>query len=309
MAVMGQDSLWFCPEMKVSRSNSNELEWGFFLISNHGVSTDLYRKIYALSNDLFSLPYETKIKAGPSSSARTYTPHFIASPFFESFRVSGPDFFASAQVSAEVLFDQPNPEFNEKLTEYGKKMSELSKIIVELVLLCLGEDFPEKFYGPDFSDCHGYMRINNYSPPESLEGEEIEGLGMHTDMSCVTIVYQDETGGLQVRSKEGLWMDINPCPDTLVVNIGDLMHAWSNAKLRSSEHRVVLSRNVNRFSLAFFWCFDDEKLISAPIEVVGEGKGSVFKPFVCKEYLKFRESNEKGKFDKVGFTVRDFAGN
>jgi isopenicillin N synthase-like dioxygenase len=79
--------------------------------------------------------------------------------------------------------------------------------------------------------------------------------------------------------------------------------------LRSSEHRVVLKRNVHRFSLAFFWCFEDEKVIFAPDEVVGEGSMRIYNPFVCREYLKYRESSEKGRFDKVGFTVKDFAGN
>lgn len=186
-------------------------------------------------------------------------------------------------------------------------MCELSKRIVKAVLMSMGEDFA-KFYQSDFSNCHGYLRINNYSSPETVEEKEVEGLGMHTDMSCVTIVCQDEIGGLQVRSKEAKWLDINPCEDALVVNIGDLMHAWSNGKLRSSEHRVILKPNVNRFSLAFFWCFEDEKEIFSPDEVAGEGGLRIYKPFFCREYLKFRESSEKGKFDKVGFTVKDFAG-
>ncbi|EEF51586.1 gibberellin 20-oxidase-like protein [Ricinus communis] len=280
-------------------------EWGFFRIINHGVSKDLYRKLYFLADHLFNLPCESKIKIGPSSSIKTYTPHFIASPFFESLRVSGPDFFASAQTSSQVLFHHPNPEFSEAMSEYGNKMSELSKRIVKAVLISMGDDFAEKFYESDFNKCHGYMRINKYSPAESAE--EVEGLGMHTDMSCMTIVCQDDIGGLQVRSKLGKWMDINPCEDTLVVNIGDLMHAWSNGKLRSSEHRVVLRRQVHRFSLAFFWCFEDDKVIFAPNEVVGEGNLRMYKPFVCRDYLNFRESSEKGKFDKVGFTIKDFA--
>lgn len=287
-------------------------EWGFFHIINHGISKDVYRKLYSLSTHIFSLPYESKIKLGPSSSVRTYTPHFIASPFFESLRVSGPDFFASAQSSTGILLDHPNPdEFSETVKEYGIEMSELSRRIVRAVLMSMGGDFARKFDESDFNNCHGYMRINSYSPPEisTVEGKEAEGLGMHTDMSCVTIVCQDEIGGLQVRSREGKWMDINPREDALVVNIGDLMHAWSNGKLRSSEHRVVLKRNVRRFSLAFFWCFEDEKVIFAPDEVVGEGSTRIYNPFVCREYLKFRESSEKGRFDKVGFTVKDFAGN
>lgn len=104
-------------------------------------------------------------------------------------------------------------------------------------------------------------------------------------------------------------MDIEPCAETLVVNIWDLMQAWSKGKLRSSEHRGVLKRCVSRFSLAFFWCFEDESVIYAPHEVVGEGNLRVYKPFICADYLKFRESNEESKFEKVGFTVKEFAGN
>ncbi|RVW41949.1 Gibberellin 20-oxidase-like protein [Vitis vinifera] len=282
-------------------------EWGFFHITNHGISMDLFKKLKSLSNSLFCLPSVSKLKVGPSSSLMTYTPHFIASPFFESFRVSGPDFFTSARSSAEVVFNHPNSEFSEVFQEYCTKMSQLSKRIIEVVLMCLGNDFEKRLYESEFNNCNGYLRINNYSPPESTK--EVEGLGMHTDMSCITIVYQDEIGGLQVRSKEGKWMDINPCEGTLVVNIGDLMQAWSNANLRSSEHRVVLKQqHVNRLSLAFFWCFEDDKVIISPNEVVGEGNSRIYQPFVCADYLKFRESNEKGKFEKVGFTVKDFAG-
>ncbi|KAF8378792.1 hypothetical protein HHK36_030141 [Tetracentron sinense] len=173
-------------------------EWGFFHITGHGISQDLYSKLYSLSKHLFSLPSITKLKLGPSSSIKTYTPHFIASPFFESLRVSGPDFFTPAQTSADLLFDQPNSEFSEILQEYGSKMTEISKRILQIVLMSLGDGFERKYYESEFSDCNGYLRIINYSPPKKVEDEEVEGLGMHTDMSCVTIVYQDEIGGLQL---------------------------------------------------------------------------------------------------------------
>ncbi|KAM0023831.1 putative gibberellin 3-beta-dioxygenase [Helianthus debilis subsp. tardiflorus] len=280
-------------------------EWGFFHIINHGISKELYNNLRFLSNQLFDLPYEQKLKAGPSSNIKTYTPHFIASPFFESIRVSGPDFFASACSSAEVLLNQPTSEFSEVLREYGMKMRTLSNKIIEMLLMSLGDDFEKKFE-PEFSSSEGYLRINNYSPPEIIE-KDVEGLGMHTDMSCITIVYQYEIGGLQVRSKQGKWMDIEPCAETLVVNIGDLMQAWSNGKLRSSEHRVVLKERKNRFSLAFFWCFEDNKVVFAPDEVVGEKGLRGYRPFLCGDYMKFRENSEKGKFEKVGFTVKDFA--
>ncbi|KAL5727458.1 hypothetical protein ACHQM5_000653 [Ranunculus cassubicifolius] len=282
-------------------------EWGFFYITNHGISKEQYRELYSLSKQLFDFPTDAKLKLGPLSSAKTYIPHFIASPFFESFRVSGPDFLSSAKSTTDVLFSPTNSEFSEILQEYGNTMVDISKKIVEAVLECLGIGFGEK-YGAEFSSCHGYLRIINYTPPKNVEDEEVEGLGMHTDMSCITVLYQDEIGGLQVRSKDGEWIDLNPCEGALVVNIGDMMQAWSNGRLRSSEHRVVLKQSINRLSLAFFWCFEDEKVISAPVNVVGEENIRNYKPFVCGDYLKFRETSETGKFEKVGFTVADFAG-
>lgn len=191
------------------------------------------------------------------------------------------------------------------MQEYGSRVTELSKTILRLILTTLGNESDSKYYESEFQHCHGYMRINNYSSPRSSE-PEAEGLGMHTDMSCVTIVYQDEIGGLQVRSREGRWMSIAPREGTLVVNVGDMLQAWTNDRLRSSQHRVVLGRRP-RFSLAFFWCFEDHKVVEAPDDVVGEREARMYKPFVCSEYLTFRENTERGKFDKVGFTVKDFA--
>ncbi|XP_015961783.1 gibberellin 20-oxidase-like protein [Arachis duranensis] len=308
-------------------------EWGFFHIINHGISKDLCIQLQSLSKQFFSLPYDTKLKLGPFSSLKSYTPHFIASPFFESLRVNGPNFYLSAKTSEDLLFHKQDSKLSEMLQEYGNKMEELSKKILRAVLMSLGEGIEKKFLESEFSKCHGYLRINNYSSSQVennniiMEDDDdellVEGLGMHTDMSCITILYQDEIGGLQVKSKNnnnnegegrGKWIDIKPSEGTLVVNIGDMLQAWSNDKLRSSEHRVVLrkpsivKKNNSRFSLAFFWCFEDEKIILAPDEVVGDGNKRFYKPFLCLDYLKFRENNVRGKFEKVGYTVKDFAG-
>ncbi|KAL2892210.1 Gibberellin 20-oxidase-like protein [Bienertia sinuspersici] len=281
-------------------------EWGFFQIINHGISEELYSKLCSFSRQLFSLPSDTKIKLGPSSSVKSYTPRFIASPFYEGLRVVGPDFFSSAECSGRVLFGNESNEFSEVVQEYGVKMTELSRQILEAILMSLGDGF-KKFYETEFMKSYGYLRIINYAPPEPSQ-EEVEGLGKHTDMSCMTILYPDDVSSLQVRSKEGKWMDIEPCEGSLVVNLGDMLEAWSNGRLRSSEHRVVLRKPRNRLSLAFFWSFEDDKVIFAPEEVVGEGNKRVFKPFVCSDYVRFREFEDEEIYEKVGNTVRDFAG-
>lgn len=116
------------------------------------------------------------------------------------------------------------------------------------------------------------------------------------------------SGNLILRFQTGNWLDISPHENTLVVNIGDLMHAWSNGQFRSSEHRVVLRHKLRRFSVAFFWCFEDEKEIICPEELMEEGNLRLYRPFICAEYIRFRENSEEGKFEKVGFNVKHFAG-
>lgn len=86
-------------------------DWGFFHIINHGISKDLCSQIHYLSKYLFSLPSEAKLKLGPFSSIKSYTPHFIASPFFESLRINGPNFYVSAKSSEDILFDKQNSKF------------------------------------------------------------------------------------------------------------------------------------------------------------------------------------------------------
>lgn len=85
--------------------------WGFFYITNHGINKDLYDHLRALAHQAFNLPLDAKLKIGPLTAVGTYTPHFIASPFFESLRVSGPNYFASAKGSSDAIFEQPNVEF------------------------------------------------------------------------------------------------------------------------------------------------------------------------------------------------------
>ena len=65
---------------------------------------------------------------------------------------------------------------------------------------------------------------------------------------------------------------------------------------------------LNHLSLVFFFNFEDEKVVLAQDDVIGEGNLKMYRPFVCLDYLKFRENNEKENFDKIGYSANDFAG-
>ena len=180
------------------------------------------------------------------------------------------------------------------LDEYGSKMKEVSKRVVKLLLNILGDNIENKFYDSEFS--------NGFTPRDMNEEEEEEVFKQHTDLSYVTIVFQNDIRGLHMRLKGGDWMDVRPSEDdNLVMNIGDFMEAWSNGRLRSAVHRVVLRKNnMKRFSMAFFLTPEDnDKEIYAPseVEVVGKGKSRLYRPFSPQQYRLFKEQNyEKGKY-------------
>ena len=185
-------------------------------------------------------------------------------------------------------------------------MTEISKRVLKLLLSILGDNIENKFYDPEFSNCNGYLRINGYTPPDMNDDEEVELLEKHTDVSYVTIVFPNDIRGLQMRSKGGDWIDVRPSEDdVLLVNIGDYMEAWSNGRLRSAVHRVVLRKNnMKRFSIVFTSTPDESREIYAPSEVVGEGKSRLYRSFFTQQYKHFRENS----YEKIGASIKDFVG-
>ncbi len=79
------------------------------------------------------------------------------------------------------------------------------------------------------------------------------GVGEHTDYGVLTILAQDNCGGLQVKNCRGEWIEATPVPDTFVINIGDMLERWTRGLLKATPHRVAKSQHKNRLSAPFFF--------------------------------------------------------
>ncbi|XP_044462323.1 gibberellin 2-beta-dioxygenase 8-like [Mangifera indica] len=138
-----------------------------------------------------------------------------------------------------------------------------------------------------------YLRMNRYPPcPLSFE---VYGLIPRTDSDFLTVLYQDQVGGLQLR-KDGRWLSVRPNPQVLIINIGDLFQALSNGVYKSIEHRVVGQSEVERYSAGYFYCPSDEAVIESL------SKPAVYRKFSFNEYRQQVQKDVGATGDKVGLS-------
>lgn len=122
------------------------------------------------------------------------------------------------------------------------------------------------------------MRTNvNYYPKYSNPGLTV-GVGRHSDVSTLTILLQDEIGGLFIRENDGdNWIHVPPIKGFLVINIGDALQIMSNGKYKSVEHRVVANRCNNRISIPIFVNPRPNDMIGPLPELLKDDKKPIYK--------------------------------
>jgi isopenicillin N synthase-like dioxygenase len=105
------------------------------------------------------------------------------------------------------------------------------------------------------------LRLLHYPPRSADAPAHTFGAGAHTDWGGVTVLVQDDAGSLQVRAKDGTWLDVPAIPGAFVLNIGDLMERWTNGRYVSTLHRVLGVPGRDRYSIACFFDLDHDALI------------------------------------------------
>ena len=124
------------------------------------------------------------------------------------------------------------------------------------------------------------VQRQRYQPPQSPD--DLYGSAPHRDFGCLTLLAQDDVGGLQVQTPSGDWLDVPPVEDALIVNVGDMLHRMSNGRLISTPHRVINATGRERYSVPFF--FDPHVTTEiAPLAGTGAAK---FEPLIFGDFLK-----------------------
>ncbi|XP_052880556.1 feruloyl CoA ortho-hydroxylase F6H1-1-like [Gossypium arboreum] len=144
----------------------------------------------------------------------------------------------------------------------------------------------------------GSMRTNLNYYPKCPNPKLSVGVGRHSDVSTLTILLQDEIGGLFVRGNEGDdWIHVPPIKGSLVINVGDALQIMSNGRYRSVEHRVVANGSNNRISVPIFVNPRPTDMIGPLPELVANGEKPIYKQVLYSDYVKhfFRKAHDGKK--------------
>ncbi|CAN1319049.1 Gibberellin 2-beta-dioxygenase 8 [Linum perenne] len=171
------------------------------------------------------------------------------------------------------VFKQPFDKKNSTIEQFATTVADLAQKLAQILAERVGRK--SSFFKENCLASSCYLRMNRY-PPCPMP-TEVFGLMPHTDSDFLTILHQDQVGGLQLV-RDGKWFAVKPNPRALIINIGDLFQAWSNDVYKSVVHRVVTNPQVERFSTAYFFCPSYDTKIESDCEP------SVYKKFTFREY-------------------------
>lgn len=169
------------------------------------------------------------------------------------------------------------------MTAYFREMRGVAEEVLGALALTLA--LPADYFKA-FSDTPvATRRLLHYpqQPANPLPGEK--GCGAHTDWGAVTILLQDDAGGLQVRSADGSWIDAKPVPGSFVVNIGDLMARWTNDQYRSTVHRVINKSGRVRCSIPFFFDGRSDYRVTCIPSCLAGGDSPRYAPLTVQGHL------------------------
>jgi isopenicillin N synthase-like dioxygenase len=239
-------------------------EYGFFYITGHGIDEVLQNRLESLSRRFFSQYLETKLEISMSLGGRAWRGFFPVGGELTSglpdqkegiyFGAELPDDHPKVQAGIPMhgrnLFPRNIPSFRETVLDYLDAMTKLGHRLMAGIALSL--DLEESYFADRYtSDPLILFRIFNY-PPLGEGAESSWSVGEHTDYGILTILKQDDSGGLQIKSRSG-WIDAPSLAGSMVCNIGDMLDRMTGGRYRSTPHRVRNVSHRSRLSFPFFF--------------------------------------------------------
>jgi len=280
------------------------IEVGFFYVDGHNIGRDLIRAVLMASKYFFSLPEETKQSITVNQAHRGYIgfsqttqPGRKIADLKESFNFA----FPFAPDSPEVLAQRPLTGLNQwpagetawraLIEDYYREVFALGQQILKALAVSLGLE--RNFFQSLYKEPLVRARLLHYPPVagSATDGEsngEQYGAAEHTDYGTITLLWQDDVGGLQVKNRQGDWIAAPYIDNTFVVNIGDMLARWTNDLFVSTPHRVINASGRERYSIPVFYDPDFDVRVECLPHCSSSDNPPKYAPVTVGEYITAR---------------------
>ena len=284
-------------------------DWGFFQIVGHGVPRELIEATHAGMHAFFALPQAEKrsIERTATNSWGYYDRELTKNtPDWKQVFDVGPDETDGPLAGQKAQWPKAQPNFRPVIEAFSGACEVLSFRMLDAIARCL--QTPAAQLRSAFAPRHSsFLRLNYYplcaepASPDSATGAPGNfGINHHTDSGAVTILLQDAQPGLQVF-RRGTWTTVEPNPDALVVNIGDVVQVWSNDRYPAGLHRVIASDRRERYSAPYFFNPAPSAYYAPLANSLGEGELAQYRSINWGE---FRASRTAGDYADYGEEIQ-----
>lgn len=279
---------------------------GFFYLTGHGIGCEVLEALEAESRRFFALPLAAKMAIAMARGGRAWRGYFPVGGELTSGR---PDLKEGLYLGTELGPEHPRvragvpmhganlwpaelPGLQAAASAYMADATRAAAALMEGVSLSLGLE-PGYFARAYTGEPTVLFRIFHYPATGSadVDWSRSWGVGEHTDYGLLTLLAQDQYGGLQVKSPEG-WIEAPPIEGALVCNIGDMLERLTGGRYKSTPHRV---KNVNGHDRLSFPLFFDPDFM-APMQPL---------PVVATDAA-LRDADKAERWDAA--SVHDFEG-
>ncbi|WCJ44423.1 2-oxoglutarate (2OG) and Fe(II)-dependent oxygenase superfamily protein [Euphorbia peplus] len=257
-------------------------EWGFFQLVNHGISEELLERVKKVSSEC----YEKEREEMFNNSEMVNTLKDLAEKN-NGEKLENVDWEDTFLLLDDNHWPTVTPGFKETMAEYRAEVKKLAERIMEVMDENLGlpKGYHKEAFNGDDTAFFG-TKVSHYPP--CPHPELVVGLRPHTDAGGVILLFQDDiVGGLQIL-KDGVWIDVQPLKNSIVINTGDQIEVLSNGKYKSIWHRVLPTPTGNRRSIASFYNPSLKATIAPAPHLAGasgdEANGS-YPKFVFGDYM------------------------
>ncbi|XP_050364181.1 1-aminocyclopropane-1-carboxylate oxidase [Argentina anserina] len=254
-------------------------EWGFFQLVNHGISEELLERVKKVSNECFKNEREENFQKST-----------LVQSLNEDKKLENVDWEDVFTLLDDNEWPSKTPGFKETMAEYRAELKKLAERVMEVMDENLGlpKGYMKKaFNGEEEDNAFFGTKVSHYPP--CPQPELVTGLRAHTDAGGVILLFQDDqVGGLQIL-KDGEWIDVQPLPNSIVINTGDQIEVLSNGLYKSVWHRVLATPTGNRRSIASFYNPSLKATIAPAPQLVDKANQEVdqsdYPKFVFGDYL------------------------